>query len=69
MKISSRRVSLFKAISWRILATTDTFLIGFLITGNVVYAGSIASLEILTKFILYYYHERLWWWKIRTWRR
>ena len=69
MKISSRRVSLFKAISWRILATTDTFIIGFFITGNVVYAGSIASLEILTKFILYYYHERLWWWKIRTWRR
>ena len=52
MKISSRRVSLFKAISWRILATTDTFIIGFFITGNVVYAGSIASLEILTKFIL-----------------
>ena len=69
MKISSRRVSLFKAISWRILATTDTFIIGFFITGNVVYAGSIASLEILTKFILYYYHERLWWWKIRAWRR
>ena len=69
MKISSRRVSLFKAISWRILATTDTFIIGFFITGNVVYAGSIASLEILTKFILYYYHERLWWWKIRGWRR
>ena len=69
MKISSRRVSLFKAISWRILATTDTCIIGFFITGNVVYAGSIASLEILTKFILYYYHERLWWWKIREWRR
>ena len=59
-KFNSRKRSAFKTLTWRILATTDTFVLSFFITGNLVFAGSIASVEVLTKLVLYYWHERLW---------
>lgn len=59
-KFNSRKRSAFKTMTWRILATTDTFILSFFITGNLVFAGSIASVEVLTKLVLYYWHERLW---------
>ena len=52
--------SLFKTISWRCLATLDTFLITWLITGSLLIGGSVVSLEVLTKTFLYYVHERVW---------
>ena len=52
--------SICKAISWRILGSLDTFLITFLITRSFVSAGSIASVEAVSKIILYYLHERAW---------
>jgi uncharacterized membrane protein len=52
--------SLAKTFTWRGLASIDTFLIGLLLTGNVTIAGSLATLEVLTKLILYYLHERAW---------
>lgn len=56
----SRRRSAFKTITWRVLATTDTFLISWFITGEWTLAGGIASIEIATKMYLYYFHERMW---------
>jgi uncharacterized membrane protein len=52
--------SLVKAISWRTTGTIDTFVISFLITGRFSVAGSIAGTELLTKVLLYYFHERIW---------
>jgi uncharacterized membrane protein len=52
--------SLAKAISWRITGTIDTFVISFIITGKASVAGSIAAIELITKIVLYYFHERLW---------
>jgi len=52
--------SLVKTISWRIIATTDTLLIAWLLTGSFVIGSSIASLEVLTKMVLYYLHEKAW---------
>ena len=52
--------SLAKAISWRATGTLDTFVISYLITGQLVLAGSIAGTELLTKIVLYYGHERVW---------
>ena len=59
MKSHAKR-SLAKTISWRVLATTDTFIISWFVTGELIFAGAIASLEILTKTELYYLHERGW---------
>ena len=53
MKSKIRR-SLVKTLTWRILATTDTFLISWIIT------GAIAGIEVITKMALYYAHERGW---------
>ena len=52
--------SLAKAISWRVLGSVDTFLLGWLFTRSVKAAGAIATTEVLTKMVLYYLHERAW---------
>ena len=49
-----------KAITWRVLATFDTFVISWLITGRIEWATAIAGVEVLTKVFLYYFHERVW---------
>lgn len=56
----TRMRSIAKAISWRTTGTIDTFLISWLITGHAASAGGIAATEVVTKFILYYLHERAW---------
>jgi uncharacterized membrane protein len=52
--------SLIKAVSWRIVGSIDTFIISYFVTGHVVAAASIASVESVTKIILFYLHERVW---------
>ena len=52
--------SVLKAMSWRTLGTIDTFVISWFMTGRVQIAGSIAILEIATKIVWYYFHERVW---------
>ena len=52
--------SIIKSISWRVLGTLDTMIISYLITGDLIMAASIGSIEVFTKMILYYYHERTW---------
>lgn len=50
--------SVVKAISWRTVGTIDTIVVSYFITGNLVMAASIGSVEVLTKMALYYFHER-----------
>jgi uncharacterized membrane protein len=52
--------SLMKSISWRIVGTLDTMVISFFVTGQLVMAISIGSIEVVTKIVLYYLHERAW---------
>ena len=52
--------SLVKAVSWRATGSIDTFLLSWLITGNVKVAGAISAVEVVTKVILFYVHERVW---------
>ena len=52
--------SLAKAISWRVTGTIDTFVISWLITGQVLLASGIAFTEIITKVFLFWFHERVW---------
>ena len=52
--------SLAKAISWRITGTVDTFLISWLITGELLLASGIAATEVVTKIALFWIHERVW---------
>lgn len=52
--------SLAKTISWRVIGTLDTLLLSWFITGEVVMAFTIASVEFGSKLILYFLHERAW---------
>jgi uncharacterized membrane protein len=64
LKVSDRAdkpiKSIMKSVSWRIVGTIDTMIISYFITGRVTLAVSIGSVEVLTKTVLYYFHERLW---------
>ena len=51
---------LAKTISWRIIGTIDTFLLSWLITGSWKIGLSIGGVEVFTKMILYFFHERVW---------
>lgn len=52
--------SLVKTITWRITGSGATFGISYLISGNFIVAGSIASIQLVTNTMLYFVHERVW---------
>jgi len=52
--------SVAKAISWRVIGTMDTLVVSYLLTGELALATSIASVDFITKMILYFFHERIW---------
>lgn len=52
--------SITKSVSWRVLGTLDTILISWIITGEISVAFSIGSVELVTKMVLYFFHERVW---------
>ena len=58
MKISKRHLA--KTISWRTIGTLDTVLISYYVTGEISYGIKIGAFEIISKMLLYYFHERLW---------
>ena len=53
-------ISLAKGVSWRIIGTIDTIIISYLITGQMKFALSIGSIEVFSKIILFYFHDRAW---------
>lgn len=57
---NARLRSLAKAFSWRVFGSIDTAVLSYLVTGNATWALSIASVEVMTKIVLYYVHERVW---------
>ena len=52
--------SIVKSISWRVIGTLDTILISWLVTGALTIAFSIGAIELITKMVLYFFHERVW---------
>ena len=60
MKTLSKKRHIAKTFTWRIIASLDTLLLGWLLTGNIKLGVSLMSLEVVTKTFLYYFHERAW---------
>ena len=52
--------SIVKSLSWRTVGTIDTILISWIITEKLTLAVSIGSVELVTKVVLYFLHERAW---------
>jgi len=55
-----RRRSVTKTGTWRVIARLDTMVLGYIFTGNLATAISIGGFEIITKLVLYFFHERFW---------
>jgi len=49
-----------KTATWRTIASLDTMVLAWFFTGNIATAMSIGGLEVFTKLILYFFHERIW---------
>ncbi|MBO0330924.1 DUF2061 domain-containing protein [[Muricauda] lutisoli] len=58
-KVSYKR-HLAKTITWRLVGTLDTILLSWAITGNPFTGLKIGLAEVVTKMLLYYFHERIW---------
>jgi len=56
----SLRRHILKTLTWRIVGTIDTILLGWLVSGNPMVGITIGSFEVVTKMILYFLHERMW---------
>ena len=52
--------SVIKGLTWRLTGTLDTILISYFVTGRTAMALKIGAVELLTKIVLYYLHERAW---------
>jgi uncharacterized membrane protein len=52
--------SIAKTISWRITGSGATFLISYVVSGNLSVAGTIAIIQLTANTILYFIHERIW---------
>ena len=57
---ADRKRSIAKTFLWRGIATTDTIIISRVITGSWTEGLAIGTIEVFTKMILYYFHERAW---------
>jgi|TARA_R110000744_G_scaffold306003_1_gene414315 uncharacterized membrane protein len=51
---------ILKTISWRIIGTIDTIVLSGIITGSWVLGLTIGGVEVITKMVLYFLHERAW---------
>ena len=49
-----------KTVSWRIIGTLDTMIISWIITGSWKWGLAIGGVEVFTKMVLYFLHERVW---------
>ncbi len=56
----SRLRSVLKTISWRIIATTTTVSIAYIVFGDISNALKVGGIEFFAKMLIYYLHERAW---------
>ena len=59
VKDSNKR-HIIKTFSWRAIGTIDTIIFGGIISGNPLSGLKIGGFEIVTKMLLYFFHEKLW---------
>lgn len=56
----SKLRSIYKGLTWRLLATATTFSLAWLFARDLSVASTIAAAEFFIKFAIYYLHERAW---------
>ena len=58
MAIVKRHIA--KSVTWRIIGSFDTLFLAYIFTGNLESGLKISGIELITKIILFYIHERVW---------
>jgi len=58
--LESRKRHIAKTVTWRLVGTIDTMTLAWIITGDPLTGLKIGFAEVLTKMVLYYFHERAW---------
>lgn len=58
--LESRKRHIAKTFTWRIVGTIDTMILAWIISGNPLTGLKIGLAEVVTKMLLYYFHERIW---------
>ena len=59
-KLAAKKRHIAKTFTWRVIGTLDTMLLGWFISGDSMIGIKIGGLELFTKMVLYYFHERAW---------
>jgi len=52
--------TLVKTITWRVIGSSATFIIAYIITGQIAASSSIAITQMIVNTVLYYIHEVFW---------
>ena len=60
MSAESQKRTIIKTMTWRVTASLTTFLIAWILTGDLLLVASIGGIEAIAKIFLYYFHERIW---------
>jgi len=58
--VVSYKRHILKTISWRVIGTLDTMILSWIITGSLKLGLTIGGVEVITKMVLYFLHERAW---------
>ena len=60
VSVDQKKRTIAKTMTWRVTASLTTFLIAWILTGDLLIGATIGSIEAIAKIFLYYYHERIW---------
>ena len=60
MSADTKKRTIVKTLTWRVTASLTTFIIAWILTGDLLIGASIGSIEAIAKIFLYYFHERIW---------
>lgn len=52
--------SITKGITWRFVGSVDTIFISWIISGKLLGSIQLGGMEVVTKILLFYIHERIW---------
>ena len=60
MSVDLKKRTIIKTLTWRVTASLTTFVIAWMLTGDLLIGISIGSIEAIAKIFLYYFHKRIW---------
>lgn len=58
--MDTKRKSIMKTISWRVIAMIISYLVAYYFTNSVLVSFELVLVSNILSMIVYYYHERLW---------